>query len=221
MEENNSSSFWVRGIGLSTYKSKFNRETFSLDDLWDLAKQVEKCEDKEELRGCFLPQYEIPFFTDHWVMNVERAFDVLCAMVGENRMRILVEPLPDTEGGKQLLWCRDNNVPLYCFATGKVPKNANGRIFLRNFNIVLNKSSCTTTMAETYDTTEDDNEEGKFCERDVLITYPVPEEYEFFTCKIGVWTDSNETAIDLANKFFFNANSFFRDRDHIAYYKEL
>ncbi len=215
--EENGNMFWVRGIGLSTYKSKFSRDTFTLDELWDLAKHVENCKDNKIIEGCFLSQYEIPFFTDQWVNNVDRSFKTVCAMCGENRLRILISPYEDTEGGKQLMWCRENNIPLYCFATGRTPRREGGKVFLHNFNIVLNKSSCSFTIADDRNSVE----EGVYCERDVLVTYPVPEEFSFKTCKIGVWSDSDDSAVEMSRNFFFSSNYFFKDRDRVISYKEI
>jgi hypothetical protein len=127
-------NFWVRGIGLGTYSSRNDYEKFTLDDLWDMAKQVEYMEDSDR-GGFFLPKFTIPYFSDgKFYCNLgddDISHDTLCAVVGEERIRILVQP-KDNFYGDSLVWCKENDVPLYCFVFGSFSSMASSQPMLKS-----------------------------------------------------------------------------------------
>jgi len=201
MSESENFRFWVRGIGIQTLLTRANNSRFDNKDLWDLAKQVES---RGSINCVLVTKYEIPFFTDKWVSKLDRCGKVVCAVVGEDRLRVLVEPDLDTEMGQQLAWCKENEVSLYSFASGTVSRDFE-RVYLTGMGIVFNKSSISS-----FCDCKDDN--GYRCERDVVITYPRPKKRDFGTARVGVMAISNEEAIILAEEVFFANHRFFERR---------
>ena len=193
-----SERFWVRGIGTKTVKQKGVRETFSVDDLWGLAKQFEKFHpDSEGRDGRFMSQYRIPFFTGSEFRKNSPGFKVLSAVVGEDRIRVLIEPIVGTQGGDAILWCKDSEVPLYCYASGYV---SGGEPRLDSFNIVLNSASCSISAESPLEGGEE------FDEDEFLFTYPDPYNESWGVCRVEVSPSAgNDSYIEeRTRKFFIN-----------------
>jgi len=200
--------FWVRGIGLSTLRFRGSTKTFNLDDLWYLSKSM-KYRKEEERYGIFVPRFSIPYFSDgKYYKEYEESHKVLCAQVDNDRIRVLIEPL-DTESGEDLMWCRENSVPLYSFAFGF--QGRRNKPELDSFNVVLNQAACEITMYPTEDQTEDQTE-GEI-EWNIEAVYPNPKK-RVFEEYAGIIVGENEDSVfKVFSKLFFYS-------DDICYHDE-
>lgn len=188
--------FWVRGIGLSTLRRRGCLDTFDSSDLWSLSKQLES-KGGDDRSGIFIEKFIIPYFSDgRFYSDYEVSYNTLCAQVDENRVRILVEPL-DTKSGLDLMWCKENKVPLYCFAFGKSSKS--WKPTLSRFGIVLNQAAADIFIEPVEESGGEDN----YLEYYVKCTYPVPSRRVYDSYEGYILGESEEDVKKVASKVFF------------------